>query len=110
MVKLLYKPVGLLFGVLGGMLAGAIFKKIWKLTAGEDEAPKATDAHRGWPEVLAAAALQGALFAVVKAAVNRTAATGTHKLTGTWPGDEGPGGGEPGSDGPGGEVHGDRGK
>ena len=115
MVKLLYKPVGLLFGVLGGMLAGAIFKKIWKLAAGEDEAPKATDAHRGWPEVLAAAGLQGALFAVVKAAVDRTAATGTHKLTGTWPGDEGPagdgrGGYEPGYEGPGGEVHGDRGK
>ena len=120
MVKLLYKPVGLLFGVLGGMLAGAIFKKIWKLTAGEDEAPKATDAHRGWPEVLAAAALQGALFAVVMAAADRTAATGTHKLTGTWPGDEGPagdgpgghepGGDEPGYEGPGGEVHGGRGK
>ena len=100
MVKLPYKPVGLLVGVLGGMLAGAISKKVWKLAAGEDETPKATDAHRGWPEVLAAAALQGALFAVVKAAVDRTAATGTHKLTGTWPGDERPDG----------EVYGDRGK
>jgi len=89
MIKLLYKPVGLLVGVLGGMLAGAIFKKVWKLAAGEDETPKATDAHRGWPEVLAAAALQGALFAVVKATIDRTAATGTHKLTGTWPGDGG---------------------
>jgi hypothetical protein len=92
MVKLLYKPVGLLASVLGGMLAAAIFKKVWKLAAGEDEAPKATDAHRGWPEVLAAAGLQGALFAVVKAVIDRTTATGTHKLTGTWPGDEGPGG------------------
>jgi hypothetical protein len=100
MVKLLYKPVGLLISVLGGMLAGAIFKKVWKLAAGEDETPKTTDAHRGWPEVLAAAALQGALFAVVKAAVDRTAATGTHKLTGTWPGDE-----EPGD-----EVEGEQGK
>jgi hypothetical protein len=92
MIKLLYKPVGLLAGVLGGMLAGAIFKKVWKLTAGEDQTPKPTDAHRDWPEVLAAAALQGALFAVIKAAVHRTAATGTQKVTGTWPGDEGPGG------------------
>jgi len=45
MVKLLYKPIGLLVGVLGGMLAGAIFKKIWKLAAREDEAPRATDAY-----------------------------------------------------------------
>jgi Protein of unknown function (DUF4235) len=36
--------------------------------------------------VLLAAAIQGAIFAVVKAAVDRAAAVGTHKLTGTWPG------------------------
>ncbi|MGH3154962.1 MAG: DUF4235 domain-containing protein [Streptosporangiaceae bacterium] len=36
-----------------------------------------------------AADLQGAIFAVVKAAVDRAAATGTEKLTGVWPGDTG---------------------
>ena len=89
MTKLLFKLVGPLVSVLGGMLASAIFNKVWKLAAGEDEAPQATDASRGWPEILAAAALHGALFAVVRAAVDRAAATGTEKLTGTWPGDEG---------------------
>jgi hypothetical protein len=89
MIKVLYKPVGMLVSVLGGVLAGAIFKKVWKLAAGEDEAPKATDAQRGWREVLAAAALQGAIFALVKAAVDRGAAEGTRRLTGVWPGDEG---------------------
>lgn len=87
MSKVLYKPVSILVSVLGGMLAGAIFKRVWKLAAREDEAPKATDARRGWREVLLAAALQGAIFAVVKAAVDRGAATGTWKLTGFWPGD-----------------------
>ena len=88
MIKLLYKPVSLLVSVLGGVLAGAIFKRVWKLTAGEDEAPKATDAQRGWREVLLAASLQGAIFALVKAAVDRAAAEGVRKFTGTWP-DEG---------------------
>lgn len=91
MIKLLYKPVGMLVSVLGGILAGAIFKRVWKLAAREDQAPKATDAGRGWREVLVAAALQGATFALVKAAVDRGAAEGTRKLTGVWPGD----GGEP---------------
>ncbi len=91
MAKLLYKPIGLLVSVLGGMLATAIFNKVWKLATREDEAPKPTDAGRGWPEVLTAAALHGAVFAVVRAALDRAAATGTEKLTGTWPGDEGPG-------------------
>jgi Protein of unknown function (DUF4235) len=86
-IKILYKPVGILVSVLAGMLAGAIFKQIWKVAAREDDAPKATDAQRGWREILTAAALQGAVYAVVKAAVDRGAAEGTRKLTGFWPGE-----------------------
>ncbi len=88
MIKVVYKPVSIAISVLGGVLAGAIFKRIWKIAAGEDEAPDATDAQRGWREVLLAAALQGAIFALVKAAVDRGAAVGTRKLTGVWPGDD----------------------
>ena len=86
MVKLLYKPFSLLFGVLGGVVAGAVFKQVWKLVAGEDDAPDATDEDRRWREVLAAAALQGAIFAAVKAAVGRGGAVGVRRVTGTWPG------------------------
>jgi hypothetical protein len=86
MIKVVYKPVSLLVSVLGGVLAGVVFKQVWKMAAGEDDAPKATDAERGWREVLIAAALQGAIFGVVKAAVDRGAAQGTRALTGTWPG------------------------
>ena len=91
MTKLAYKPVSMLVSVGGGLLAGAIFKKTWQLAAKEDEAPKATDASRRWHEILLAAALQGAIFAVVKAAMGRMAAVGTHKITGTWPGEDGSG-------------------
>jgi hypothetical protein len=87
-MKLLYKPVAMLASIVGGLLAGKIFKRVWRLAAGDDEAPKATDARHGWTEVLVAAALQGAIMAVVRAAVDRGAATGTHKLTGFWPGEK----------------------
>lgn len=40
----------------------------------DDDAPDATDEHRTWQEVLLAAALQGAIFAVFKAAVDRAGA------------------------------------
>ncbi len=79
MTKVLYKPVGMLVSVLGGVLAGAIFKQVWKAAFSEDDAPKATDADRSWREVLLAAALQGAIFGLVKAAVDRGAAGGTRK-------------------------------
>jgi len=48
MAKVLYKPFGLLFSVLGGIVAGSIFKRIWGAAGNEEEAPKATDATKGW--------------------------------------------------------------
>ncbi len=84
---LLYKPFGILFGVLGGLIGGAIFKQVWKLVSGEDDAPAAKESEYSWAEVLPAAALQGAIFALVKAAVDRGGAQGFQKLTGVWPGD-----------------------
>jgi hypothetical protein len=88
MIKFVYKPVSILVSVLGGILAGTIFKRIWQLAAGEEEAPTATDVRRGWPEVLLAATLQGAIFALVKAVLDRSVAEGTRRLTGVWPGDD----------------------
>ena len=83
--KVAYKPVGVLLGVTAGMLAGVVFRQIWKVTAGDGEAPNATDEDRGWGEILAAAALQGAIFSVVRAAVDRGGAVGVRRLTGRWP-------------------------
>jgi Protein of unknown function (DUF4235) len=83
--KIAYKPVGILLGIAAGAIAGVVFKEIWKLASGDDDAPNATDEDRGWAEIITAAALQGAIFAVVKAMVDRGGATGVRKLTGTWP-------------------------
>ena len=59
MIKPLYKPAGMIANVLGGLLAGAIFKNGWRIAAREDDAPTATDASRGWHEILLAAAIEG---------------------------------------------------
>ncbi|MDX3457978.1 DUF4235 domain-containing protein [Streptomyces sp. ME02-8801-2C] len=84
--KIAYKPVGMAVGALGGVLSGAIFKQAWKRIAHEEDAPDATDEFRSWREVLTAALVQGAIFAVVKAAVDRGGATAVRRVTGTWPG------------------------
>jgi Protein of unknown function (DUF4235) len=88
MSKIQYKAVGLLVGVLGGMLASAIVRKVWELAPGHDEAPEAIDTRRSWGEILTAAALQGAIFAVIRAAVERATAARAEKLAGEQPGDE----------------------
>ncbi|MEU4552178.1 DUF4235 domain-containing protein [Micromonospora violae] len=83
--RVAYRPVGVLLGIAAGTVAGAIFRQVWKVTAGDGEAPNATDEDRGWGEILAAAALQGAIFAVVRAAVDRGNAVGVRRMTGSWP-------------------------
>ena len=86
MARLLYKPLGLIISVIGGLIAGTIFKRLWGAVAHEEEAPKATDARRGWGEIIAAATVEGAVFGGVKAAIDRAGATGFQRLTGAWPG------------------------
>lgn len=68
------------------MAAGAVFKQTWKMLGHDEDATDATDEERTWREVLLAATPQGAIFAAVKAAVDRAGATATRGLTGTWPG------------------------
>jgi hypothetical protein len=84
--KFLYKPFGILVSLFGGMLAGALFKKAWKLVTKEDDAPDAMDEDRSWRQILAASAVQGAVFALTKAVLHRSGAKGVRRLTGTWPG------------------------
>jgi hypothetical protein len=85
--KLAYRPVGLVAGVVAGAISGAIFKQIWKLVAKEDDAPTALQSEYKMREVVIAAAIQGAIFAATKAAIDRAGARGFTTLTGTWPGD-----------------------
>jgi hypothetical protein len=87
MIQWVYRPFGLIISVLGGLLAGAVFKRLWRLIAGEDDSPDAKDRNRGWVEIIIAAAIEGALFGTVKAVVDRAGATGFARATGTWPGD-----------------------
>jgi len=85
MHKWIYKPLGMLISVLGGLAASFAFKKVWQTATGDDEPPQATDQDFGWREILIAATVQGAIFGLVKAAIDRSGAVGYCKLTGTWP-------------------------
>lgn len=84
--KLAYRPVGLLAGLAAGSVSAAIFKQIWRRVADKDDAPSALQSEYSFGEVLLAAAIQGAIFALVKAAIDRAGAIGFEKFTGSWPG------------------------
>lgn len=84
-LPLVYAPVGFVLSWAGGALGALAFRSAWKALRGEDDAPDALDRDRGWGEVLLAAAVQGAVFAVVRSAVDRTGATAIERSTGVWP-------------------------
>jgi hypothetical protein len=88
MNKILYTPLSLVISALGGVLASLAVKQVWKRATGNEDAPSATDRDFTWQQVLVAAAAQGAIFGVVKAATDRVAAIGYRKATGDWPTDD----------------------
>lgn len=79
--KAAYQALSIAVGVTGGLAAGAIFGQIWKRVAGEEETPDPKDLTTSTREVFAAAALQGLIIGVVRAAMNRAAAHGYHAVT-----------------------------
>jgi hypothetical protein len=88
-MKLLYKPIGIVLGVIAGLLGKRLFDFAWtKLD--DEEPPEATTQEAPWVKVLSAAALQGMIFKTTRALVDRYGAQGWYYLTGSWPGERRP--------------------
>lgn len=88
-MKLLYKPFGLLMGILSGLLARRLFTVLWG-AIDDEEPPEPTTERASWPRVVGAAAVQGATFAATRAVVDRAGAKGFAHLFGVWPGEREP--------------------
>ena len=85
----IYKPFGILLGILSGLVGRRIFNLVWAKLDDEDP-PKPTTEETTWPKLLAAAAVQGMIFRSVRVVVDRYAAMGWRYLTGSWPGEKRP--------------------
>jgi hypothetical protein len=85
----IYKPFGLILGLIGGLIGKKLFDFVWT-QIDDEEPPEATTRDVAWPRLLATAALQGVIFRTVRFALDRYGAIGWHYLTGVWPGEEKP--------------------
>ena len=88
-MKLLFTPFSIVAGLLAGMLGKKLFEQIWGLID-DQEPPESEHREATWGKVIAAAALQGAIFQVTRVIGNRNGAQGWAYLTGSWPGEKRP--------------------
>lgn len=86
-MKVLFAPIGILAGLAAGFAAQKGFERIWAAIDDED-APEVEDRAVSYPKLLAALALEGAIFRLVKGMVDRGARVGFATTTGFWPGED----------------------
>jgi hypothetical protein len=86
---LVFRPVGILVGLLAGVVGTKIFELIWKLIDDEDAPdPKYREIALG--KLVVALLLEGAIFRVLRGLADHGARHGFARLTGEWPGQERP--------------------
>ncbi|HWC85051.1 MAG TPA: DUF4235 domain-containing protein [Solirubrobacteraceae bacterium] len=88
-MNLVFKPIGILSGLAAGVLGKKIFELLWGLVDDHDPPePK----HRAVPigKLAAALVLEGAVFRLIRGLAEHGARHGFSALTGEWPGEETP--------------------
>ena len=88
-MKFLFLPVSIVLGLVAGLLGRKIFEQAWGLID-EEEPPDAKHREISVPKLLAALAVEGAIFRLVKGLTDHGARRGYARVTGTWPGEEAP--------------------
>jgi Protein of unknown function (DUF4235) len=88
-MRVLYKPIGLIMGLLSALVARRLFDFAWPKIDDEDP-PKGTTQYAPWAKVVGAAALEGVIFKTTRVVVDRYGAAGWNYLTGVWPGEKRP--------------------
>jgi hypothetical protein len=88
-MKLLFIPVSLGGGLVAGALGRWLFSQVWQ-AFDDQEPPESEHLDTSWSKVLIASALRGAVFAGVRAGVDRSSRMAFMNVTGAWPGEQRP--------------------
>jgi hypothetical protein len=88
-MKLLFIPFSVVAGLIAGFVGKKLFEGVWSLFD-DREPPESEHREAPWPKVIAAAALEGAVFRATRMAADRGARTAFASVTGSWPGEQRP--------------------
>lgn len=88
-MKLIFAPIGIVFGLIAGALGRKAFERIWGLVD-DQEPPQPEHRDVSWPKLVAALAIEGAIFRLAKGLVDHGTRAAFANTTGRWPGEEAP--------------------
>jgi len=87
--KILFVPFSVITGFLAGKVATSAFERLWRLFD-QQESPAPNQRAARWPKLIAALALEGAIFRATRGAFDRGSRELFRRATGAWPGEENP--------------------
>jgi hypothetical protein len=87
--KILFIPVSVIGGIAAGFVGKKIFEQIWGLID-KEEPPSPKHRDISVAKLIAALALEGAIFRAVRGVTDQAARRWFSRFTGTWPGEEQP--------------------
>jgi hypothetical protein len=88
-MKLFFIPIGIVAGLLAGAVGKKLFEKIWSLID-EEEPPDSKHREISVPKMVAANAIEGAIFRSVRGLTDHATRRSFARVAGTWPGEERP--------------------
>ena len=88
-MKFVFLPISIVGGLIAGIVGRKLFEAAWGVFD-DEEAPEPEHREVSWPKLLAALAIEGAIFRVSRGLVDRGSRVGFFRLTGSWPGEEEP--------------------
>jgi len=89
MGKLLFIPVSVAGGITAGIVGKKVFERVWALID-DEEPPDPKHRETTWPKLVAAMALEGAIFRATRGIIDHGTRRSYARLTGGWPGEERP--------------------
>ena len=89
MGKVLFLPISIGAGLIAGLIARKAFERLWGVFD-EQEPPHAEHREIQLPKLIAALAIEGALFRAIKGLTDHGARRSYARFTGSWPGEEQP--------------------
>jgi hypothetical protein len=86
-MKFLFAPIGIGAGLLAGIAAKKVFERIWA-AVDDEEPPQPDNREVQTVKLIAALAVEGAIFRVVKGVADHQARAAFARATGRWPGED----------------------